>query len=63
MCHYVKTGGMLIYSTCTVNRMENQDNASWFEKEFPFTMILEKQFLPGRDLSDGFYLAVFKQTL
>ena len=35
---YVKTGGTLIYSTCTLNPEENIENAKWFEKEFPFKL-------------------------
>ncbi|MGN0373121.1 MAG: 16S rRNA (cytosine(967)-C(5))-methyltransferase RsmB [Enterocloster sp.] len=33
---YVKPGGLLIYSTCTIDRMENEENAAWFRKNFPF---------------------------
>lgn len=33
---YVKPGGTLVYSTCTINRMENEENASWFGAHFPF---------------------------
>lgn len=33
---YVKPGGRLIYSTCTINPKENQDNAAWFLSSFPF---------------------------
>lgn len=29
---YVKTGGKLLYTTCTINQEENQDNAKWFLK-------------------------------
>ena len=30
---YLKPGGVLIYSTCTINRLENQENADFIEKE------------------------------
>ncbi len=33
---YVKEGGVLIFSTCTVNGKENQENRDWFLKEFNF---------------------------
>lgn len=33
---YVKPGGVLIYSTCTINPQENQENVEWFLKEHPF---------------------------
>lgn len=35
VCGYVKPGGVLIYSTCTINRAENQENVKWFLAEHP----------------------------
>ncbi len=32
---YVKPGGVLVYSTCTVNPAENRDMVTWFLKENP----------------------------
>lgn len=32
---YVKLGGTLVYSTCTLNKKENEDNIDWFLNEFP----------------------------
>ena len=61
---YVKPGGRLIYSTCTVNREENEENGAWFARQFPqFHMIREKQMLPGIDPGDGFYIAVFQKEV
>lgn len=59
---YVKPGGSLLYSTCTINREENEANTAWFLKESPeFVLETQKQFLPGVDPCDGFYLAVLKR--
>ncbi len=33
---YVKPGGILVYSTCTINRTENEDQAEWITKNLPF---------------------------
>ncbi len=41
---YVKPGGRLVYSTCTINRRENEDNAEWFLEQFPF----EPEDISGR---------------
>ncbi len=30
----LKNGGLLIYSTCTYNKKENEENAAWLSKEF-----------------------------
>ena len=60
--NYVKPGGKLLYSTCTINREENEDNAAWFVENFPeFEKIREKQMLPGSDMGDGFYIAEFRK--
>lgn len=32
---YVKPGGTLVYSTCTVNPAENMDNVHWFMEQYP----------------------------
>lgn len=59
---YVKPGGKLLYSTCTVHRGENEDNAEWFAETFPeFELIRQRQSLPGIDGGDGFYIAEFRR--
>lgn len=59
---YVKPGGKLVYSTCTVNWAENKENARWFMKAFPeFTLVKEEQRIPGNEVGDGFYIALFQR--
>lgn len=59
---YVKPGGKLVYSTCTIHHGENEDNARWFEETYPeFRLVKEQQFLPGREEGDGFYIALFER--
>lgn len=60
---YVKKGGKLLYSTCTVNKAENEDNVKYFlEKYSDFTLITQRQLLPDKDKTDGFFFAVFERT-
>ena len=35
---YVKVGGTLIYSTCTIGADENQFNVKWFLENYPFKL-------------------------
>ena len=54
---YVRPGGVLLYSTCTINPSENEKMARWIVENFPFVLEEERQFLPGEDEMDGFYYA------
>ena len=57
VCRYVKPGGVLMYSTCTVTEEENQKNTAWFLQSFPeFSLEEERQYLPDEGC-DGFYIA------
>ena len=56
---YVKPGGTLIYSTCTICKAENEENTTWFVENHPqFELNWGKQIFPGRE-TDGFYIAKF----
>lgn len=60
VCDYVKPGGTLIYSTCTIHRAENEENAAWFAAEYPeFELVTMKQMFPGQQSGDGFFIAKF----
>lgn len=56
---YVKTGGTLVYSTCTINRAENEDNADWICNTLGFSNDGEyRQMLPSAKAdNDGFFVA------
>lgn len=57
-CQYVKPGGTLLYSTCTIDRMENEENTRWLLKRHPeFSLAVERQFFPDEGEMDGFYMA------
>ena len=59
---YVKPGGRLIFSTCTVNKGENEENVSFLEKKFKTVCKVKRQILPGIDGdTDGFFTAVFEK--
>lgn len=59
---YVKPGGTLVYSTCTINYEENEGNVEWFLDEFPyFSLESMRQMFPGELGQDGFFIAKLKR--
>lgn len=57
VCRYVKPEGVMIYSTCTICKAENEENTRWFLTKHPeFELEWEKQIFPARE-TDGFYIA------
>ena len=62
-CGYVKHGGRLVYSTCTITKEENDGNTDRFLAENPeFTEVGRLQLFPDKTLhNDGFYIAVLER--
>ena len=59
--HYVKQGGRICFSTCTINPAENQDVVRAFlesDEGNRFEIREERTFLQGKDGSDGFYYCI-----
>ncbi|WP_342389049.1 16S rRNA (cytosine(967)-C(5))-methyltransferase RsmB [Salinicoccus bachuensis] len=71
--NYLKPGGVLVYSTCTIHQMENENVAYTFMKENediefdPFTLEAfdfegpYRQILPQEAGTDGFFIARFRK--
>lgn len=75
---YVKPGGILIYSTCTIHRKENEEIADWFvqnhsfeaediSRYLPEQMGVENgkkrlQLFPGENAADGFFISRFRRV-
>ncbi|MDF1616415.1 16S rRNA (cytosine(967)-C(5))-methyltransferase RsmB [Petrocella sp. FN5] len=71
--NYVKPGGVLIYSTCTVTKAENQDNVAWFLEENEDFVLepIQKSYsdsetgmvtmMPISNGPDGFFIAKFRK--
>lgn len=55
---YVKKGGKLIYSTCTINKEENEENVKWIKENFDFDTFDISMYLPGnmksQTMKDGY---------
>ncbi len=57
----LKPGALVVYSTCTFNRLEDEDNALWIASSLGATLLEERHFFPGRDRGEGFYIAALRK--
>ena len=60
----VRPGGILCYSTCTISLRENELQVEAFLKgNAEYTLEDQRQLLPQRDATGGFYMARMKRCI
>lgn len=56
----LKKKGILVYSTCTINKKENEKQVEYLLEKYPDMKLLEKRnIFPDEDIVDGFFMAKF----
>ncbi len=58
---YLKNGGYLLFSVCTITSDETIEQRNWIQNEFDYELLGEKLLLPGEKRTDGFYYSVFRK--
>lgn len=62
-CKYLKNGGKLMYSTCTLNKKENEKVVDAFLKNnTDFELEEQATIFPQINSGDGFFYAIMKKT-
>ena len=62
-CNLVKVNGYYVYSTCTINKDENEYQIREFIKRHPkFEIVEEKVILPQDYHTDGFYICKMRRV-
>lgn len=60
--NYLKKGGTLVYSTCTLGKEENTNIVTKFlKKNKDFKLISTKEYYPHIDYTDGFFVCVMEK--
>ncbi len=58
----LKEDGIFIFSTCTFNRKENEDNVEWICNELGAELLDSRHFYFHTDKSEGFFIASMRKT-
>ena len=58
----LREGGVLVYSTCTFNRYEDEDNMEFIVNELGGEIIVKpRKFIPGQDCGEGQFMVAFRK--
>ncbi len=61
--NYLKNGGQIMYSTCTLRKAENDEIISRFlDENKDFSLSYSHTFMPHKDNTDGFYCALLNKN-
>lgn len=61
--NYLKNGGQIMYSTCTLRKAENDKIISRFlDENKDFSLSYSHTFMPHKDNTDGFYCALLNKN-
>lgn len=58
----LRPGGLLVYSTCTFNHLEDEDNVEWIASHLGADILEQRHFFPGRDAGEGFFIAALRKN-
>lgn len=59
---YVKKGGRMIFSTCTVDALENEENVRFIEENLPFKLTEPyRKIINDKPYMDGFFISRFER--
>lgn len=60
---YLKVGGRILYSTCTLRKCENEGIINTFlDKHTDYELKYQRTFMPHSDGTDGFYCALLQKS-
>lgn len=58
----LKDGGLLLYSTCTFNRKENEENIEWISSSLGGDILYVKRFFPcDEDAGEGLFFSIIRK--
>ena len=58
----LRTDGLLVYSTCTYNKKENEENVEWLCQTLGAELLHSRRFMPHLSRGEGLFIALLRKT-